>query len=322
MNNNWMYAKNSFLLLANRSLKRFNNFIFAFIEALKAESGTPEISEIHHNISPVYLLFKEAYALNKSKTGIRKGDTNQQKEMFSVLQKEKMPDWHRKIAVAFPPKTTDYIKVFPQGMEAFYQFSYEDRLVYLNNIILQLGTFPQFDAIVLEMKSYRDLISEAHKTQQQTTTGVKSTSDDLKMKSEALAKEVYGALGLLMYHFRDNPSNILKFFNLTLLRNNQKAKETSETVYEVIIPAAAIKEAGFSFKVTEKLLLYNSGDTILRCWFAELPDAPVTTNCFDIAIDTEMEVNISQYAKQTDRFLMIHNLSTENEGIMEIETIL
>ncbi|NVN94837.1 MAG: hypothetical protein HXX18_06090 [Bacteroidetes bacterium] len=52
-----------------------------------------------------------------------------------------------------------------------------------------------------------------------------------------------------------------------------------------------------------------------------MPTSPLSTNYFDIAPDAEMEVVISQYAHQSDRFLMIQNLSTTESGSMEIESI-
>lgn len=291
------------------------------MEALHAEISDPKIGEIYHSIEPSFLVFKTAYADNKSRTGIRKGNTNQQNALFDILKQQKMPDWYRKIVVVYPPKTPDFIKIFPQGLTPFDKAPLEERLIYLNNIIVILSHYQVFDQTVQEMKELRNEIEQARNTQQQSGTGVKVASDDLKEKAETMAKEMYGALGMLMFQFRNNPENILKFFNLSLLRSHQKANDDSANAYEVLIPAAAIKDAGFSFALTEKLLFYNSGETVLRCWFAELPTLPKSANYFDIEADAEMEVLISQYAKQTDRFLMIQNLSTTETGSMEIESI-
>ena len=317
----WNYAHNTFLLLAERSLKRFYKFTYHFMEALHAEAADPKIADIHQSIEPSFLAFKAAYASNKSQTGIRKGDTSQQNALFDKLHKEKMPDWYRKIAVVYPPKTPDFIKIFPQGVTPFDVASFEERLIYLNNIIEILGHYPAFAQIVTEMSLFKEDVALARATQQQSGTEVKAGSDDVKAKAETMAIEMYGALGLLMHLFRMHPENILKFFNLTLLRSHQKANDGSANAYEVLIPAAATKDAGFSFALTGKLLFYNSGETVLRCWFAELPTSPMSANYFDIDADAEMEVIISQYANQNDRFLMIQNLSTTETGSMEIESI-
>ena len=254
MKSTWQFASNTFLLLAERSLKRFYKFTFNFMEALQAEASDPKIEEIRHSINPSFTAFKAAYAGNKSQTGIRKGDTNQQNTLFDVLHKEKMPDWYRKIVVEHPPKTPDFIKIFPQGLAPFDNAPIEERLIYLNNVIATLGHYPAFSQIVAEMILFEKQIELARKAQQQSGTEVKVGSDDVKAKAETMAKEMYGALGMLMYQFRNNPENILKFFNLTLLRFNQKAKDASGKAYEVIIPAAAIKGRRIQLYACRKII--------------------------------------------------------------------
>lgn len=321
MSNNWNYASNTFLLFANRNQKRFYKFVYSFMEALFTGVSDPKINDLYQQLLPYYAALKAAYSDNKSQAGIRKGDTKEQTLLFGILQKEKMPYWYRKIVVEYPPKSSDFIKIFPQGLTPFDKATLEERLIYLNNIINILGNYLVFAPIVVEMKEFRDKIVTARNTQQHSGIDVKMTSYDLKAKSEAMAKEIFGALGLLMYHFRDNPENILLYFKVSLLHYNQKTKEESTNIYDLVIPVSGIKEGGFSFTLLQKLLLYNSGETKLRCWFGELPDSPIPLKYIDLEADAEVEVIIDKYATAKDKFFFIQNLSTTQEGSIEIEIV-
>jgi len=317
----WLFSRNTFQLIAERSMKRYYKFVNFFIEALKFEQSNAKIAEIITNLTPFINHFNDAYALNKSQTGIRMGDTGKQSELFIKLQKEKMPDWYRRIAVVFPPKTSEFIKILPQGSDPINHSSFDERLVYLNNIIGMLNNYPVLEPIAIEMKQFKTEVENARKDKQQSSSGVKLTSDDLKIKAGTLASEIYGALGLLMYIHRNNPSNISKYFDLSLMHYSQKTKEELSDILEIKLAAQEIKEGGFSFTLAQKILLYNSGDTKLRFWFVPLPNSPMPTSYIDLEADTELEFEISKYANANDRFFMIQNLSSTDEGSVEIEFV-
>ncbi len=319
MNFTWIFTRNVFLLLAERSMKKFYKLVNYFFEALKSDNSISAISDITDKIKPFVLEFSEAYTLNKSQTANRIGDTNKHEDFFNQLRKDKAPDWNRKISVVFPPKTSEYIKILSKGLEPFSHASYDERLVYLENIITALNAHSQLSAVQAEVVSFRDDIKIVYNTQQQSSATVKSTSDDLKAKAEKMAKEMYGALGLLMYEYRDNPTGILKYIKVQLLRQHRSNKEDTTNIYELAIPAKAIKEGGFSFSLLQKLMMYNSGETKLRCWFGKDQNSPMPSKYFEIEADAELEISINQYANIDDRFFFIENLDATEEGSLEIE---
>ena len=319
MNNTWIFTRNVFLLLAERSMKKFYKLVNYFFEALKSDISIAAIADIVDKIKPFVVEFSEAYTLNKSQTATRKGDTSKHEELFTKLRKDKAPDWNRKISVVFPPKTSEYIKILSKGLEPFSHATYDERLVYLDNMITAIGAYSQLSSVLTDAISFRDDIKSVYNTQQQSSTNVKSSSDDLKAKAEKVAKEMYGALGLLMYEYRDNPSGILKYLKLNLLRQHRNNKEDTNNIYEIEIPAKTIKEGGFSFSLLQKLMLYNSGETKLRCWFGKDQDSAMPSKYFEIEADAELEISISQYANPDDRYFFIENSDTTEEGSLEIE---
>lgn len=319
MNNTWIFTRNVFLLLAERSMKKFYKLVNYFFDSLKADASISAIADIIDKIKPFVGDFNDAYTLNKSQTATRKGDTTKHEELFNKLRKDKAPDWNRKISVVFPPKSSEYIKILSKGLEPFSHATYDERLVYLDNIITALSAHSQLSAVLTDAVSFRDDIKTVYNTQHLSTTNVKSSSDDLKVKAEKVAKEMYGALGLLMYEYRDNPSGILKYIKVHLLRQHRNNKEESADIYELTIPAKTIKEGGFSFSLLQKLMMYNSGETKLRCWFGKDQNSPMPTKYIEIEADAELEININQYANTDDRYFFIENLDATEEGSLEIE---
>ncbi|MEI8203082.1 MAG: hypothetical protein WCH34_08735 [Bacteroidota bacterium] len=319
MSKTWSFISNVFLILVGRSLKRFYKLSFFLMEALQSGVANPKIAAIYNDLLPYYTAFKAAFVDWKSKFAIRKGDTIEQNNLFNSLHSLKIPDWHRRVSVKYAPKSTQYTKIFPQGISPFSILSMEEQLIYFDTVITNIALFSDLDDVKDEMVLFRASIETARNTQKQSDSQVKAASDTAKELGASLADEIYGSLGLLMGIFRKTPKKILEYFNVSLLRYRKKASGEIEDLYELLFAAEEIKEGGFSFSINEKLMLYNSGNTTLRCWFAKLIGDPLPSNYFDIAPDAVLDFEISKYANQTERFFMIKNLSTTDEGSIEIE---
>jgi hypothetical protein len=316
----WLYASNTFMILASRSGKRFYKFMFSFMAALHAEYATPDIQAIYDEIKPTFDNYKKAFIDWQSQQGVSKGKTFTKDELFEILHNEKMPDWHRRISVLHPPKSEPYITIFPRGITPFGEDALEARLLYFQDVIKNALLYSDLLTITGEMTLFRADIESARTTQKESGSGVKTFSADLKIKGEIMATDTYGALADLMKFHKAKPENIKRYFLLSLLHYYKKDNGEPEDLYELEFANSETKEAGFPFLLTDRLMLYNSGNTTLRVWFvAAIGDAMNTY--FDMNADDEKDFLVSDYANVNDRFMMIKNLSETEAGSVEIEKV-
>ena len=238
------------------------------------------------------------------------------------MSTEKVPDWHRDIQVIYKPKSAEYKKIFPNGITAFSKGAMEERLAYFALVIKNGKLFSTLDTITDEMDLFYADVDTSRTTKLQSGSGVKINAEQLKTLASKAAVETFGALGSLMKYHKANPENIKKYFNLTLLRYTKKNTGDPSDMLELLFLPEEIKEGGFSFTPSMKLMVYNSGDTTLRCWFVPNKTDDMPSNYFDLTNDEVKEFVVGTYANEDDRFFMIKNLSTTEDGALEIEEIL
>jgi hypothetical protein len=317
----WHFLVNPFLVLAKKNLKKFYKLTYLFMEALYAQSSNSTILGIYNTLQPSYTEFRNAYVNKKSKLGIRKGDTEAQKEIFKRLYQSMMPDWNIKIMAIVAPGTPDYLKIFPQGMTPLSRGSLDERLTYFKAIVKTMKDFASLDTIRIDMESFQSDIENLRDTRAQSGTIADVSGTELHNLAEKLAVMMYGALGLLMNLFKETPEKILDIVSVQLLRRPQKPDEEEEEAYELQLAASESKAADFVFTINEKLMVYNSGNTTLRFWFVKTVGDPMPTSYFDMEADAVKEFLISAYANTEDRYLMVKNLSETEEGSVEIEKV-
>jgi len=318
---NWIFLHNSFMGLLNRSQKKFYKFMYLFMTSLYAQHSVTALGDLYDDLLPFYSAFTTAYVASKSKKGIRKGDTAAQKLLFLQLYQEKMRDWHRRISIVHAPGTPDYIKIFPQGKTPLSTGPMEERITYFEAIIATLLAYVPLAAIRTEMVTFHTTLKSGRDTSAAAGSAVITGSADSHIAGEALAVEMYGALGMLMYLFKNNPERILEFINLSLLRQPQKPAEEEDNTVILSIAPRETKESGIIFTIDEKIRLYNSGNTILRIWFLKAIGDPTPTSFIDMAPDAVKEFMINLYANVGDRFMMVQNLGDVEEGTIEIEKV-
>jgi hypothetical protein len=321
MEKKWHYLINTFLILANRSLKRFYKFMFLFMEALSSQSAVPGIAAIYAEMDVPYQAFRNGFITKKSKKSIKSGDVKAQKLLFDSLYQTDMPEWHRNLVIIFEPGTVEYKKIFTQGLTPLSQGSMEEKLSYFKTIIETMKLYTALDEIRGEMETACTAIDAARSTRVQAGTNADISSADLKLLATELAVVAFGALGSLIHLYMRNPDMVVKYISVSLLRYHQKPEEEEAAVYEMLLAASETKAAEFVFTLDEELLLYNSGETTLKFWFVkELGDA-MPTSTFEMAPDAVKQFVINVYANADDRYLMVQNLSDTDEGSVEIEKL-
>ena len=319
MNNKWHFLQNTFIVLLNKSQKRFYKFMYLFLQALYAHHSITEINAIYTALLPYYTTFRNGYTSKKSKKGIRKGDVKSQKEAFIELYDDLLPEWNRQIGAIYAPNTATYLKIFPEGRYPRGHGAMEERLIYLASIIETMGNFSLLEDIAAEMLTAYDAIDDARDTREQSGTDVKTQIDTTKDAGEALAMEAYGALGLLIHYYRKTPDKIMEYVNLALLREHSKNDPNPPVVYNMIIAAGETKQGEFEFLLTDRMIVYNPDEAKMRCYFVKELTDPMPAAYFDMVADEVKEFPIDAYAAEDAKYFMVKNMNATLGGSLEIE---
>jgi len=321
MSQKWLFISNTFLLLAKRSKKRFYKFMYLFMQSIYTQHSVTELAAIYDALLPFFNTFKNDYKKVKANLGVRHGDVYAQKRTFNELVQDKMYLWHINIMNIYGPKTVEYKKIFYDGLTPLSTGTLEERIIYFDAIIINMGTYESLDTITDEMITYSEDIQEVRNAREQAGTNVRNILSARRTSAEKLAIEMYGSYGLLIHFYRNNPEKILDYIKVSLLQNPSKPQEDPNPVYEITLAPLETKEAGFAFLLTETLMIYVSGNTTLRFYFVRELTDPIPTSYFDMDAEAVKEFAINEYANVNDRFLMIQNLSETEAGMVEIEKV-
>jgi hypothetical protein len=199
----------------------------------------------------------------------------------------------------------------------FREGTYEEKVNRLQSLGLTLADYPALVATKTDVDNYyRDTLG-IRNVQTVHDELVKVASDVLEQKRIVCAEVLYANLGVLMDKFKDDPSLIEKFFDLTLLRtyisDNGDEPVPEPVVGKVASLQSAIMREG-NFDASSLLAVNNTGKTILKLYSAKLPTDPVPGTTVDLLPGEEVEVFASDLGADTNMFLMVFNPDEINEG--------
>jgi hypothetical protein len=288
------------------------------MQGLASNTTDPFFAAKHLELLPFYSLFNAAYGLKFGRTGQRKGDTKRLNQLFKLLSSTKLHIWDIALQAVFLANTPEYTKIFPNGLTAFHIGSIEDRITYLRNAVLEMANYPSLTALHDEIALFLAQLESARSVQNMKATNVKDSKGDLLTKAYNLADEIYGVLGDFMKKFRKDPTLILAFFPIFLLKYRKNKDAPNPDIIELSILSSTTVEAGFNFGHNDSLNLYDTGNTDLILWFAADKMAPKPMTVITLTPQDVKTIKVSDHATQDDRFLMVENPSLDDLGILEI----
>lgn len=321
MTHQWSFISNVFRLLADRSLQRFYKFCYQLTENLRANTDDPFFHDKYSQLLPFFTSFSEAYILKYGNKSQHKGDTILLNQLLKELSSTQARAWDVAIQNIFPKKSAEYAKIFPQGVTPLSTLSIEQRIIYLLNAITIARNYTQLATVCDRMNHFYMSLINARDTQEQKSANVKISIDDVMQKAYLLADEIYSVLGEFMSKYKNNPAQIAVYYPIFLLRYRKKTTDENPDIYEIAIDEGAKVEGGFSFNISDKINLYNTGETDLEVYFTTGKTDIKPSNTIKLLPQDIKTILIKDYANQDDRFLMIENLSTTEKGEIEISFV-
>jgi hypothetical protein len=241
----WPYLINTFYVNTVDSIKKALSLSQDHWAKLLANQGDADILAIKNYFQPFLDSFLAAYNQLQSRLGIYKGKTQTFEETLEELEKVKINLWRGKVFVVFPEGTADATAIFPQGRKPFQKGTYEQQVAAVQTLAETLATYtsqPSLIALSSEVAAYYIIISGARALQQTDEGSTETLRSNLKQAHVNLCNALYANLGSLMFKYAATPLVIENYFDLTLLRENEKDKVLSSV--EGTIAAGAFANLG------------------------------------------------------------------------------
>lgn len=268
----WIFLSNTFLVVTATSFRKMLLIGTDHARKLDAEKSDPDIDFLLKRYEPVLENYKNALSRANANFGVQKSNTTVFKNYVEELYEVWMPAWEGKVFNIYPKGTPESIAIFPNQKGTVRKGTQEEMLLALKTLANVVNTFEPLKFLAEDIEAKRTLLEQAKGTQS-TTKGKRGLySDELEQQRKKLAAALYGNLGRLMDKFQDDPSQVERFFDLSLLRRSNSAGDDGVTM-EVQVPAGGLLAVSIpkdtKFVATSKWLLANqSTDTSVWVYFA------------------------------------------------------
>jgi len=254
----WLITKNTFLSVTADSTKTLMILSPDHRARLLSESTDPDILLISNIFNPIDDALTLSYQNWSVANGLYNGATMAFENLLAELGHAKLEAWIPQIQVVFGESTPEFKSLFPKGKAAFNKGAYDIRLNAVGALGIALGSYAALAAVKTDVDNFYDTILAARTVQQKKEEDVRKMSKLLETARVTTCEEMYSNLGKLMSKFKKTPGDIERFFDLTLIQNPPKDKDTA-----AIILAGGdtgnLKSEGFTASTLIKI--YNTGET-------------------------------------------------------------
>ena len=264
MKRDWMPSLNTFEINTRGSHKKAIILFTDSVSKLKNEISDPTIAALFADIEPTFRQYEQLYQDKQLVDNTYESKTMGFEGILTRLSTE-IKRWEGKVRGEFPEDTVEEHSIFPNKRTPFIAGTYENRRASVGVLATKLQEFPIFQVLSMEVRAFYNEMEQLRDTQQQMEGKSAQLSDLLEAARVEMCEELYGALGVLMHKHRKTPSNISRYFDLSLLRktNNSQDAETADVTIKNINAGAVISLGKRPADATE-IYLKNTGSGLLQ----------------------------------------------------------
>jgi hypothetical protein len=311
MDNLWHYLSNTFLVITENSTKLMMILSPDFRARLQAENADPDILAMLNFFIPIDDALSAAFQSWTSAGAFYKGATLAFELLLKELVDVKLDLWVPQVQVVFPESTPQYLTLFPNGRSPYSSGPYDIRINTVKSLGDNLVVYPALAATKTDVDNFHTTLLSTRAEQQQKEGIVRTKSDLLEVERVNTAVAMYATLGKLMAKFASNPSQIDRFFDLSLIQNPPNDKDT----YAVIVAGGDTVNVVEDIEDTTQFKLFNTGDTAGR--FFTSTSATGTSEPgegIELAPNTNTTVVATDLGEPGNTFLNVTNLDPTNQG--------
>ena len=283
--------------------------------ALKANADNARIKAILDRTEPIYKAYEQEYVVWDASHGPSKGGTKSFKDVILMLT-SKLDDWDYGIRGVFSRDSVEFMTLFPNKRYDFYSSSQLAKLTRIGALKSALATFPQLNAVYLDVSAYYSLLSSTLETKDIKHDDIQTSSSALKSAHDDMADTLWENMNELLIIYKKTPLLVAHYFDMALLRSSQGDKDENIK----IITLKVNSKTAYAINYTEglKLLLTNLGRTVLYYYFAATERAPVPDALLQIKADEETELQEDVLKEAENKYVIFVNSDTKKKGKIEI----
>lgn len=310
----WHFLINTFLVVTEKSTKLMMILSPDHRARLQAESADPDILAMLNLFIPIDNALAEAYEAWVSATGFYRGATLAFENLLTELSDAKLDQWIPQVQVIYSDNTPEYLTLFPNGRAPFTSGAYDIRINTVKALGDNLTAYPALAATKTNVDNFHTSLLSKRADQQEKEQDVRVTSDMLEIERVNTGIAMYANLGGLMKKYAATPAQIDRFFDLPLIQNPPKDKNT----FPVIVAGgdtANIIDGGFTD--TTQFKLFNTGDTAGR-FFTSTSATGTSGTGIELAPNTSTTVVATALGDPGNTFLNVTNLDPDNQGSFSV----
>jgi hypothetical protein len=312
----WHYASNQFDRTTFDNYKLMSILSPDHTARLEAENSDPDIMALWNAYKPLDLAFATAYASWIAAKGFYKGSTASVDQLLATLSSTKIKQWDAQVQGVFLEGTPDYIAIFPSGRAPFQEGAKDQRINEVQSLGIRLNVYPALAATETDVNNFYATLLSARNTQQTKEMGVSTGSGDVETARINSAVQMYFTLGTLMAKFKDDPSQIERFWQMSLLRSTGGDIILTDNIAGG--DTDNILSGGFDD--TTEFEITNTGTTLLKFCTGT---SPSDTSAVGVELikgatvtKTALELGVAGYT-----FLNVKNLDATNQGSWKVKVL-
>ncbi|HEX3009871.1 MAG TPA: hypothetical protein VHO90_19870 [Bacteroidales bacterium] len=309
------FAKNPMLSATKNSNAKALKISTYHVNALSAEKDDPYIVTLLTPYLVVHNELKAAMEAQAVKGGQRQGKTVTLYELLGTLSNTKISRWQAAVAAKYGKAGEEYTTFFPEGSKPFQNGAQLDRVRAVEALSSALTGYTALADLKTEVDAFKTLLRTAYDTQKEHIGSTKEKSDEIKPFRDTMCNLQYGDLGLLMNHYASAPENILRYFDLSVLSRTEQTKFTGQ-----LKPGEIYTIAKRTFAAGDEIKINNKGNVALKFYLGKKREIPPTVQGITVA-PGEQTIEVSSLGNLADKYLIVQNPDTIQEGSFEIEIL-
>jgi len=222
---NWVHTRNPFSKALQKSFVRALMIVSSHRRRLEAYNNDPELNNVYQRFGPVARAFERNYSIWLTTLARRKRRTQEIVDKLSALTLI-LEDWNIRIMVQYKPSTPTYKELMRGGRTAFHRGAIDKRIAHLQAFAVLLEPYPNLADVYQEVQVFASQLEHWRTEQNQWDEKVRLLSATLSASIPILADHMFKNLGILIFLYSSDPSMIVRFFDMELIRQRRGGKST------------------------------------------------------------------------------------------------
>jgi hypothetical protein len=258
---------------------------------------------LYTNLLPFVTAFNLAYNTWIAALGMQISSTLSFYEEILSLGNSDIKDWDIAIQGVYKKGTVGYKALLAHGRKPFQTGSQEDKVAACEALAIALFGIVSLAAVLALVNAKIILLNNAKNTKDTGKSNSNFDSGTVETARVTLAGELYGTLGMLMFHFRMNPSLISSFFNVMIIRN------LGQTIWRQTLKGLAGKWLFTrTFVATDSLRIVNNSLSTIRFSMVPLKGSMIGTVYYDLPPMSSATVNVLLFGPLANTNMRVQNL--------------